>query len=304
MLSDVAGQMLIESTEIITNTPPSIVLFVFLEMEEGEINWLVVFWSNPIVQRLAGFLTIEDLFRLSQLNKKMHHEWTRLSCVDAVHMRELVFRRFRWKYTTANPFVFVRKNMLQWRLPLQHRPDTFRCTGGCGKRKKAKHLVSRLLSPVAVCTLCYCKPPSVLLGCHEMFDRRLMATHTSSINVYHRHRCHIAKLLRVQFHGQDANVFLHWMNTTDTSSFHSTVPNGLGDILDCNNVYTRHFHKKQFSVLEYSNGPYFVALEDVNMCAEHDVKHFKMDELYLDYIRRFNNQQDQDRESLLKKQKV
>jgi len=66
---------------------------------------------------LAQYLSIEDLFALSTLNKRMYHDWPTLTCVDVVDMRRLVRERFGWDYKKTNPFMYVRKYMRMHRHP-------------------------------------------------------------------------------------------------------------------------------------------------------------------------------------------
>jgi len=96
---------------------------------------------------LAQYLSIEDLFALSILNKRMYHDWPTLTCVDVVDMRRLVRERFGWDYKKTNPFMYVRKYMRMHRHPFVPTKSTFRCTGGCGEKKQ--HLANVYFSKYA-----------------------------------------------------------------------------------------------------------------------------------------------------------
>jgi hypothetical protein len=110
-----------------------------------------LFFHKPIMVHLGHYLSVEDLFALSTLNKRMYYEWIRR--LDVLDMRRLVKERFGWHVAKANPFVYVRKYMRQYRRPFNG--VKFRCTGGCGETQR--YLANAYFSKYAICQKCVSK---------------------------------------------------------------------------------------------------------------------------------------------------
>ena len=111
---------------------------------------------SPVLQVLAQYLSVEDIFVLSVLNRRMYNEWTTTRCIQAVDLRVLVQKRFGWFYKGKNPFHMVRKRMRAARMPINGALSRFPCTGGCGKTKSVEQeLVDKSFCAYATCLACF-----------------------------------------------------------------------------------------------------------------------------------------------------
>lgn len=99
---------------------------------------------------LSKYLAIEDWFKISALDKRFYTKWISSDCVDAIHMRDLVYKRFKWKYQKANPFHWVRKHTNN-----QVYTDNFKCVGGCGKQRSKYHMISPQFARPMTCHICF-----------------------------------------------------------------------------------------------------------------------------------------------------
>ena len=112
-------------------------------------------FSPPVVQTLVQFLSVEDVFALSALNRRMYYEWATKRCVAATNLRTLVRERFGWTYNKTNPFVMLRKRMPKLRTQLVAARSSVDCTGGCGKRVNGRDLMDAAFCRYATCRWCF-----------------------------------------------------------------------------------------------------------------------------------------------------
>ncbi len=142
-----------------------------------ELNkWLRIFVQKPIIAQLSKYLTLEDWFVLSSTCKYMHDSWINSDFIDAINMRKLVYDAFKWKYTKTNPFRWVRK------YATQDKSKTFRCMGGCGKKKKSTKLINLKLSQRPQCAMCWCKASSFQYREEEYIMQKMYRDGYTAIN--------------------------------------------------------------------------------------------------------------------------
>lgn len=119
----------------------------------GSVSIVDVLKRTPFLQVLQNHVTVEDICRLSNMNRYLRETWSQRNDVaDALNMWGKVFERFSWRQVAnndlKNPFAMIRRRSIRG-------PVSAWCLGGCGRIFPLHRHVSSTLARYTMCYTCF-----------------------------------------------------------------------------------------------------------------------------------------------------